>query len=142
MGSPVICEHFFVCPSAPSCTSGLSSPWRGWPYHGPATAWDLLGQPTKRKGSAQRSHEHPYTPVADCRYFWIPKSQSISSAFLLQESARFCCVCNSLGGPGPNPLNPPSYFMFLPTSSDRRVFLASSWREGSHSHFDPATPSH
>ena len=96
---------------------------------------DRLGIARKEYESAARTtgarhYVHPpstlhlhYTPVVESRYFWIPRSQSTLSAFLLQEFVILQTNHSIVGGADSNLLYPPSYFMFPPTSSDLRVIV-------------------
>eukprot|EP00959_Pyramimonas_sp_CCMP1952_P076897 1607140-Pyramimonas_sp.AAC.1 len=53
--------------------------------------------------------------------FGFPDPNLLQTPSCFKNRHAFAVFCCPLGGPGPNLQYPPSYFMSLPTSSDRRV---------------------
>ncbi|CAK0858176.1 unnamed protein product, partial [Prorocentrum cordatum] len=55
--------------------------------------------------------------------YGFPDPNLLQAPSYFKNRHAVAVFCYSLGGPGPNQLNPHSYFMFVPTSSDRCVHV-------------------
>eukprot|EP00959_Pyramimonas_sp_CCMP1952_P424580 8892999-Pyramimonas_sp.AAC.1 len=73
------------------------------------------------RGGLWRCCCRPARRSLEVSIFGFPESNVLQAPFCVNSRSAFAAFCYALGGPGPNVLCLPSYFMSRPTSSHRRV---------------------